>query len=63
MTKSVLPGDGLTKEKSNKLPEISNLTENPHYSKSRHFEAVRGDRVPHTAEIMPDRQSYSNFAM
>ena len=32
------------------------------YSKSRHFEATRGDRVQHIPEIVPDVQIYSNFA-
>ena len=38
------------------------ITPESRYSKSRHFEATRGDRVPHIPEIMPDGQTYSNFA-
>ena len=43
------------------LPEPKIAPES-HYSISRHFEATRGDRVPLTYEIMPDGQTYSNFA-
>ena len=55
-------GPGSAEKRPCQFPPELKITPENRYSKSRHFEATRGDRIPPVSEIMPDAQTYSNFA-